>query len=130
MKLKSLVLASTILSITPAINADFKDDLKNRFIHAQAYVQANPTQVAKVGIAAIATIGGAGFTTAIAWEYWTKPQNFDFIMYSAVATVVTGTVSGYLVLNHELKNRPNEAIKSLVQKVKARISQPKVHEQK
>lgn len=129
MKLKLILFAFTSLCITSGIKADFKSNLKTRFAQTLEFVQSEKAaRTAKIGIGGFTFAAGNTFFYIIIKE--AKGRKKDLTDYLGLTTLITGTISGYHMLNDGLNNKPNEAIKSLAQIVKARLQKPKVNEQK
>lgn len=126
MKFKELLLACVTLTVSLGIKADFK----TRFAEAKTFVQENPYQVAKIGISG----------HALAFSIFTLCDGIKFLYtctyertksnYLRLFSIPTTIVASYYMLNDGLNNKPNETIKSLMQKAKQQLSKSSVNEHK
>lgn len=113
MKLKAILLACAILSITTESKADYKE-LEKRYLQAKEYVQQNPAKTAKTLASSLALLAG------IELSIWSDSKIVG-------ASVV---YCGYFTLNANLNNKPHEYLKSLIQKTKTELRKLKTNEQK
>lgn len=131
MKFKSALFACIILCITSGIKADFKDNLTARFAQTLEFVQSEKTaRSVKIGIG----------SQALAFSIFSLCEGIKFLNtcpyertksnYLRLFSIPTTIVASCYMLNDGLNNKPNEAIRSLIQKAKAQLQRPKVNEQK
>lgn len=130
MKLKAILFACAVLGAIISSNANSKDDLKTHFAQVKTFVQENPYKIAKIAISGHA-LAFSIFSLCEGIKFLsTRPYERTKSNYLRLFFIPTTLVASYYMLNDGLNNKPNEAIRSLIQKAKAQLQRPKVSEQK
>jgi 4-hydroxybenzoate polyprenyltransferase len=122
MKFKALVFACAMLGVVHNGKADSKLD------QVLTYVKQNPAKAAQVTVGGLSFGAGVLFTVGITGAMYTTPKDRNLGTVAILGCTLSIAYSGFHTFNDVLDNKPKEALKGLVLKIKSELQKQKVNE--